>query len=175
MDEAKGLRHVTMRRVASAAGITPMAIYKHFPNRDELLRAATAEEYHRIAAYFARANADTRIKGLRGMVGYLEYAQDHPNLFRYMFGEPRKDAFAYPERLTPARSPTLAMLYDIVEDLMTRNILKKDNVPETALSIWAHAHGFIALFIAGRIKMPREALRDVYVRSLNRLLFGLAK
>jgi AcrR family transcriptional regulator len=35
--EAKGPQAVTMRQVAEAVGITPMAIYYHFPNREALL------------------------------------------------------------------------------------------------------------------------------------------
>jgi AcrR family transcriptional regulator len=39
---AEGADAVSMRRVASAVGITPMAIYRHFPNREALLRAVAA-------------------------------------------------------------------------------------------------------------------------------------
>ena len=35
----EGAEAVSMRRVATAAGITPMAIYRHFADRDALLRA----------------------------------------------------------------------------------------------------------------------------------------
>ena len=37
--EAAGPDCVTMRAVAAAAGITPMAIYYHFRNRDSLLKS----------------------------------------------------------------------------------------------------------------------------------------
>src|SRR5450631_3472461 len=85
MEGSDGVDGVTMRAVAAAAGVTTMATYKHFQNRDALLRAATAAEYPRIAGYFARANAKTNVPGLRGMHGYLNYAFDHPQLFTYMF------------------------------------------------------------------------------------------
>jgi AcrR family transcriptional regulator len=35
--EKEGIEAVSMRRVGSAVGITPMAIYRHFPNRESLL------------------------------------------------------------------------------------------------------------------------------------------
>jgi hypothetical protein len=35
--EKEGENAVSMRRVAQAVGITPMAIYHHFPNREALL------------------------------------------------------------------------------------------------------------------------------------------
>src|ERR1039457_3570230 len=71
MEGPEGADGVTMRGVAASAGVTTMATYKHFQNRDALLRAATAAEYPRIAGYFARANARTEVPGLRGMLGYL--------------------------------------------------------------------------------------------------------
>ena len=40
-----------MRRVAEAVGITPMAIYHHFPNRDSLLNSVTDREFAKFLGY----------------------------------------------------------------------------------------------------------------------------
>jgi AcrR family transcriptional regulator len=170
----EGVDGVTMRRVASSAGVTAMAIYKHFHDRDALLRAATAAEYARIADYFERANARTTVPGMRGMLGYLNYAFDHPQLFRYMFSSRRADAFVFPTDLEAGHSPTFNVLQAIVSQLMDRGIFKRDDIAETALSIWAHAHGLIALYLSGRIAVSRAAFRKLYLRSLDRLVGGLA-
>jgi AcrR family transcriptional regulator len=69
LDKSGDGNGVSIRRVAAEVGITPMAIYKHFPNRDALLNGATSAEYRRIGAYFERANARKNVKGLRGMLG----------------------------------------------------------------------------------------------------------
>ena len=175
MEEPNGAEAVTMRRVAILVGITPMAIYKHFPDRDALLRAATTAEYETIAKYFKRANARTQIKGLRGMLGYLDYACDHPQLFRYIFSVRREDAFTYPTDLTRGKSPTLNVLNEVVTNLMQAGVLAQDDVSETSLTIWAQAHGLVSLYLSERIKMPRKAFRDLYMRCLNRLWVGLQK
>jgi AcrR family transcriptional regulator len=96
LDSSGEAAEVTMRRVAAEVGLAPMAIYKHFPSRDALLKTATLTEYERIGGYFQRANARKNIKRLRGMLGYLDYALDHPNLFRYMFSSAREDAYVFP-------------------------------------------------------------------------------
>jgi len=152
-----------------------MAIYKHFPHREALLQAATAAEYKKLAKCFDRANARTAIPGLRGMLGYLDYACDHPELFRYMFASHRQDAFTYPADLAVGKSPTLNILRAVVASLMEGGLLGRDDVSETSLTIWAHAHGLITLYLAGRIQMPRKAFRDLYKRSLDRLWVGLQR
>src|SRR4051812_49489621 len=36
---AEGAAAVSMRRIAATIGVTPMALYRHYPNRDALLAA----------------------------------------------------------------------------------------------------------------------------------------
>jgi AcrR family transcriptional regulator len=174
MEGPEGVDGVTMRGVAASAGVTTMATYKHFQNRDALLRAATAAEYPRIVGYFAQANARTEVPGLRGMLGYLNYALDHPQIFRYIFSSHRADAFVFPRDLQGSKSPTFNVLQTVVSELMDRHVLQSDDVAETALSIWAHAHGLITLYLCGRITAPRATFQKLYMRSLDRLLHGLA-
>ena len=169
----EGVEGVTMRRVAARAGITPMAIYKHVAHRDALMEAATAAEYARLASYFARANARKRVKGFRGMLGYFDYACDHPHLFRYMFSSKRKNAPTFPADLKAGASPTLNILHAVVARLMDEGALKRDDVFETSLTIWAHAHGLLTLYLDGRISLSRRVFRRLYMRSLDRLLNGL--
>jgi len=173
LDSSGDAAEVTMRRVAAEVGLAPMAIYKHFPSRDALLKTATLTEYERIGGYFQRANARKNIKRLRGMLGYLDYALDHPNLFRYMFSSAREDAYVFPRDLNAGKSSTMNILHEVVEDAMKSNRMRRDDVFEVSLTIWAHAHGLIALYLVGRINLPRKQFRDLYLRSLNRLLDGL--
>ena len=48
----EGAEGVTMRRVASAVGITPMALYRHYPNRGGLLNALSDEGFVELAAKY---------------------------------------------------------------------------------------------------------------------------
>jgi AcrR family transcriptional regulator len=169
-----GADGVTMRSVAAACGITAMAIYRHFPDRDALRQAVVAAEYAGLSQYFERANARTEVKGLRGMLGYLEYAYDHPQLFAYMFAARREGAVTYPEDWRAGKSPTLNILQGVVARLMAEGMLAPDDAQETSLAIWAHAHGLVMLYLSGRIGLSRPNFTALYMRSLSRLLQGLA-
>lgn len=151
-----------------------MALYKHFPNREALLRAATSAEYERIGGYFRRANTGSRMEVTEGMLGYLNYAFDHPNLFRYMFSSPREDASTFAAGLREGKSPTLNILFSVVEGQMRSKRFRSDDLHEVALAIWAHAHGLIMLHLAGRIGLSKSHFRELYLRSLKRLVRGLA-
>jgi hypothetical protein len=86
----------------------------------------------------------------------------------------RADAFVFPSDLKEGKSPTFNVLMTVVAELMERRMLRPDDVAETALSIWAHAHGLITLYLSGRIAVPREPFQKLYMRSLDRLLHGIA-
>src|SRR5690242_20844373 len=51
--ERGGAEAVSMRRIADAVGITPMAIYRHFPNREALLKRLSDDSFQAIAHEWA--------------------------------------------------------------------------------------------------------------------------
>ena len=53
--EKDGAEAVTMRRVAEAVGITPMAIYHHFPDRQVMLTFITDREFDKLADHMRAA------------------------------------------------------------------------------------------------------------------------
>jgi AcrR family transcriptional regulator len=61
-----GSDSITMRRVAHAVGITPMAIYRHFPDRDALLNSLANEGFADLTSRLSRNNRDgTRPRAAR--------------------------------------------------------------------------------------------------------------
>ena len=105
--EAEGAEKVSMRRVAGAAGITAMAIYHHFRNREALLTAVTDREFAKLRGYIDkephRGSIESRI--MRAMEAYIDYAFDRPRIFDYVFAQPREGARTYPADFAPAVRP----------------------------------------------------------------------
>ena len=83
--EGEGADQVSMRRVAEAVGITPMAIYRHFANREALLKAVADAAFLEVAQEWAtRARHPDLMQALRhSMENYLDYALRHPHMFDY--------------------------------------------------------------------------------------------
>src|SRR4051794_34921226 len=164
-----------MRRVAEVVGITPMAIYHHFENRELLLNFVTDREFGKFLGYIEkrpqRGAVGTRLIG--AMQAYVDYAFDRPRIFDYVFAEARPGARRYPEDFRARRSPTLNPIADLVARGMESGYLKRDDIWEVALELWAHTHGYVALYRAGRFTLKEDEFRSLLQRSLKRLIHGL--
>ena len=164
-----------MRRLARSIGITPMAIYHHFATREALLTAVVDREFGEfldlIGKMSAAGTAEEQI--MHALDAYLEYALSRPQIFDYVFSKPRDDARHYPEDFHARRSPTLNSLADTVAKLMQEGALEKDDIWEVTLEIWAHAHGYVALYRAGRFSLAPKDFKELVHRSMRRLFHGL--
>src|SRR5688500_9033811 len=80
MMEKEGLAALSMREVARRAGVSHNAPYRHFPDRDSLLRALAAEGFERLGD--ALQSRPRREMG----EAYVDFALAHPERFRLMFG-----------------------------------------------------------------------------------------
>ena len=175
--EAEGPQAVSMRRVAKEVGVTAMAIYHHFSSREALLRAVVDSEFEQLVGFFSQSNGKQSFEAemIHILDGYVEYALAHPRIFDYVFSVPRPDARRFPDDFRARRSPTLNIIADIVSSWMKLGKLKRDDPWEIAMEIWAHAHGYLALWRAGRFHISEDEFRKLIHRSLRRLLYGLAR
>jgi AcrR family transcriptional regulator len=173
--ETGGEDGVSMRRVATAVGITPMAIYHHFADRKALLNFVVDREFTKysesLQATPRRGTYESQI--LTCMDAYIDYAFAHPRIFDYVFAEPRPGARRFPEDFRARRSPTLNPVADLLQKAMEAGYLKQDDVWEVAMELWAHAHGYVALYRGGRFDLPEKEFRALVRRSIRRMIHGL--
>jgi AcrR family transcriptional regulator len=173
--EAGGEDGVSMRRVATAVGITPMAIYHHFADRKALLNFVVDREFTKysesLQASPRRGTYESQI--LTCMDAYIDYAFAHPRIFDYVFAEPRPGARRFPEDFRARRSPTLNPVADLLQKAMEAGYLKQDDVWELAMELWAHTHGYVSLYRGGRFALPEKEFRALVRRSIRRMIHGL--
>jgi AcrR family transcriptional regulator len=175
MFEREGADAVSMRRVADAVGITPMAIYRHFPNREALLKRLSDDSFDAAARdWESHARHTDVIKRLMALMEpYLDYALAHPHLFDHAFSVRRDDARRFPEDFRARQSPTLNVIADAIAEGMRKGVLRKDDSWDVAMTLWAHSHGLIALYRAGRFNYDEAQFRAFYLQSLRRLVDGI--
>ncbi|HEY1771852.1 MAG TPA: TetR/AcrR family transcriptional regulator [Gammaproteobacteria bacterium] len=173
--DKEGAEAVTMRRVAEKVGITPMAIYRHFPDRAALLNTLADEGFRELAAWLAQQRLTGDVEQRLYKMGdlYLEHALEHPKLFELMFLTPREGARQYPRDFKAGRSPTGNLMAETVQAAMDSGYFKEDDVWEITFEMGALSHGLIMLYLGGRLSTSVADFRALYRRSFRRYIHGI--
>ncbi len=174
--ERHGLPGLSIRRVSARVGVTPMALYRHYADKDALLDALVAEGFGEWEMYVARAaDAATPMARVRGVLSmYVEFALDHPRLFELMFLIPRTGIPPAPASLASTPSPGFTRIIAAINEAMQEGSLAGEDTKEVILLVWATVHGLIALHFSGRFQFDDAAFRQIASRQIDRLLRALA-
>jgi AcrR family transcriptional regulator len=174
----EGYDSVTVRAIADRIAYTPPAIYKHFADKDALIRELAADDFRGLSQKLERfARTADPIERLRRIAAcYLEFALRHPNHYRLMFMTPRPaGARPGPDDATPAHD-AYAFLEMTVEEARARGLLRRglDDVDEIAQALWAAVHGVAALHIVMRDhRLAWRPARATARRLVDLVLRGL--
>jgi AcrR family transcriptional regulator len=171
----KGLAALSMRKLAERVGVTTMATYRHFRNKDDLVAALVERGFSIWARYLSVTRRGRTPLNRIGRVfdRYFDFAMQQPKFFELMFLTPRKGVPQSPQSLRdPTAPPAREMLAD-VEACTRAGVFRKDSPAEVLLFLWAQAHGLIALYWTGRFGPNPVHFRRYYRRSLRKATNGL--
>ncbi len=152
--EAADGGHVSLREVARDVGVSATAIYRHFPDKDQLLDALAFEaaEMLGLAQMAASAAAGGGQAGFSACGrAYVVFALEHPALFRLMGS--RADLNDTSNASKVDASTAMRFLNESVDGLMPRGATN-DQRRSMALHAWSLVHGLALLMLDGHI--PRE-------------------
>ena len=173
--DKEGVEAVSMRRVAEAVGITPMAIYRHYPDREALLKALADEGFEELAASLKgkrfTGDLETRLAKMADL--YLDHALENPRLFELMFLTKRQGARQYPQDFKARKSPTATLIADVVAEGMASGELKEDDHWEITFEMGALSHGLIMLYLGGRMAVTPAQFRALHRRAFRRYFDGI--
>lgn len=145
--EEDGVEKIKMRSIAEQAGVTPMAIYKHFPNKDALVNALAATGFNELAQRVSTARSipkATPIEQLRAMlIAYFEHGNRNPGLYDLMFKTSTLESID--EDLVLASKSAFSELYNCLKDGSGYFRFNDAQCLEYASLIWAMSHGVTAL------------------------------
>jgi AcrR family transcriptional regulator len=173
--DREGTDAVTMRRVANAVGITPMAVYRHYPNRAGLLNALADAGFDELAARLAEVRGAGDIgKRLAKILNiYLEHALQNPRLFELMFLTQREGARRYPQDFKAGRSPTANPMIELIQEGMKIGYFREDEAWEIVFEMGALLQGLVMLYLGGRMAVSPARFRAFCHRSFWRYIHGI--
>jgi AcrR family transcriptional regulator len=166
-----GLEGLSLRDVAKEVGITPMAIYRHFVNKQALIDALVLDA---LAAWSERARSVPKAAPLVWLkrIGdaFLDFALREPRRFEAAFLIHSRAARRYPDDFTAGHSPAGSLQLKIIEDAMARGLLVRTSAVEVLFTTAACSQGLVTLYRAGRIAGDEPEFRALYKRAMQRCI-----
>ena len=151
----RGYEATTMRAIADRVEYTPTAIYHHFRNKEELLRALSSLDFQALAAAFQRiGRIEDPIERLHRVgEAYVRFALEHPMQYQLIFMTPHPPT---PEELEKGRGDPSEDAYAFLRQtceavIATGRLAREYRDPDLlAQMAWSSLHGLIALHIVHR-------------------------
>jgi AcrR family transcriptional regulator len=136
---------LSIRAVTARAGVSPTALYLHFADKQELLRAVCDEAFEELIVFLGKAAAsqdgDARAQLVAMGAAYLDFARQRPAIYRILFATPGR--FGGAERPVE-EDPGKRALVGLVE-VVTRAVPDNPDPLGLALQLWTGLHGFVSL------------------------------
>jgi AcrR family transcriptional regulator len=168
----KGVRALTLREIGARAGVSRMAAYRHFKNKEELLFAIGEAGFRRFGDALQKAR-DEAAKGYIDRVlamglAYLEFSLKNRAHFEVMF-LPVDDPSCRPANGTEAARRAFAVLEETVREGQAAGDVQLGDSQAIASLIWSSIHGISLLKLAG--EGPSDAFGPEFVRFLSQVLY----
>lgn len=153
--ETRTADDLSLREVARAVGVSPTAVYRHFPDKSALMAALAADGLARLAVV-QHAASDAAGGGVAGFgatgAAYVRFALANPALFRLIFANP----ISLPLHSGEKEDDAMAFLRANAA-LLAKG--KGGDAQVIALQAWAIAHGLAMLMLDGQVPVD-ETLID---------------
>lgn len=145
--ETQDIGEISLRQLAREVGVSPTAVYRHFPDKDALMAALAQAGIEQMAAWqkvAAEATGEDNAFAATGRA-YVRWALAHPALFRLVFGRCETvGATVFGEN-------SAAQLLRSYAVTITGN---EAGARRLMLQAWAVVHGLAMLMLDGQL--PRD-------------------
>lgn len=141
--EHRSVDRVSLRAIAAAAGVSPMAVYNHFDDKSDLMEAAVDHCWDEFRDRLAEAylSTDDPYQRMRVAGGaYVRFALEQPGKYRVMFS----DAADLPPRPEPVGMSAFDQLVEVVSAILDARGDDRDPV-FVAVQVHTWVHGIVDL------------------------------
>lgn len=157
--ERGSLEELSLREVARNAGVSATAVYRHFPSKEDLLKAVALQGLAMLGEQQRKAagRAEPREAFAQSGRAYVRFALNHPNLFRLIFIH--TPGHMRPDSSSPEGSPAWLLRHHVAKALGPR--ATSEQVFAAVLRAWSLVHGLSMLILDGQVeRKAAEGLID---------------
>lgn len=174
-----GLDALTLRRLGDRLSVSAPALYAHFDDKADLLRAVAEAQFDDLMARYreidAAADPAQPLERVRAQCrNYVRMSREDPELFRVMFLFPPDfgGLASVPEGSElPAATQAFRMATGALEDAIAAGHLDAEDPLVVALTIWAGVHGVANILLLG-LGMTPEGEDALVTEVTDRILRG---
>ena len=171
----EGVQHVTMRRIASAVGVSATALYVYFPDKGAILEAIAAAYFTAFLAVLETAvqrgrPAPENLKA--GCKAYVSLALAKPDEYRLTFMDDGRHTPDDPCKKLPEAESSIQILHDCVQGMIDEGYFPDTSPILMGEAIWSCMHGVVTLLLSmpHKLNADRDALTqqvlDMAIRGL---------
>lgn len=164
--EKKGAAALTVRAVATEAGVAPMGVYNHFHGKEGLLNAVVTDGFRELATRIAATDADASARLLSSGRQYRLFAIASPTMYELMFSTE-----CHPDDEVAAGA--FEVLVDIIRYGQAARHIMDGEPYALAGQVWACVHGAVSLELLAP-HPPTIAPADNYEQLLTLIERGIA-
>jgi AcrR family transcriptional regulator len=155
--DQEGLPGLTIRKVAQHAGLSPMALYRHFADKDALLNALMTDGLSAWEKFARSIRATDPIEWLEALGDeFLSFALKEPHRFDAAFFLAAPEARQYPDDFVAGRSPVVAMALVRIDQAKSAGRLNDTPALDVALSFSALVQGLVSMYRANRFSGEKQ-------------------
>ena len=171
-----GVSGLSLRKVASRAGVSHAAAYAHFVDKQALIAAISTEGFRQLYKRVSAVAEEYKTKPSRQLVeaawAYVQFAMDDRDRFKVMFSGVLEKEKEYPEFVTESQR-NFQLVKRVVEANQASGVLRSGPSDLVALSAWGIVHGFVMLLLEGQIShtvLERASLRELVEFQLGQIM-----
>ncbi|WP_437737233.1 TetR/AcrR family transcriptional regulator [Sorangium sp. So ce1335] len=174
--EEGGVEAVRVREAARRVGVSPAAPFRHFPSREDFLRAvalAGIERFELASAAEAAAESTPLLRFRALGLASVRFALEHPALFELLNGPAFRADPEGARALLAAEDEARARLQGMLAEARACGELRPTDPIVTEVAGRALAYGLARMFLDGHL--PREGAMELTAAVLDVLGDGLAQ
>ncbi|MDA2807094.1 TetR/AcrR family transcriptional regulator [Nocardiopsis suaedae] len=171
---------VTLRGVGARVGLSRTAPYRHFADKDALLRAVAERAFRDLGDRMRTAarGADDTPSVLRAvLMAYIDFASEYAEHYRLMFGEwVLAQKRAEGEEGGPLHAAAVSLFElcaGMLEQGQREGVIRQGDPADLALLTWSTVHGLMAFALSGHLEAKERGARLEVERLVGEVVEGL--
>jgi len=171
-----GVSGLSLRKVASRAGVSHTAPYSHFVDKQALIAAISTEGFRQLHERISSVAEKNKTKPARQLSevawAYVQFAMDDRDRFKVMFSGVLEKEKEYPEFVAESQR-NFQLVRRIVEANQVAGVLSSGPADLVTLSAWGIVHGFIMLLLESQIPhtvLEQKSLRELVEFQLEQII-----